>query len=315
MSKLKSENTKRRSFSHIMKTYWQFYLLLLLPLAYIAVFNYSPLYGLQIAFKDYSTRDGIWGSEWVGFEQFERFFRGGIDGTAFRIIGNTIWLSVYSLVAGFLPPIILAVSLNYVRVLKFKKTVQMISYAPHFISTVVMVGIINQFLSRTGFVNNIIVMMGGSHINFFADAAFFDDLYVWSGIWQHVGFSAIIFLGILTSVDAQLHEAATVDGANVLHRIWHIDIPVIIPTAITLLIMNTGRVLSIGFEKVFLMQNDINRQVSEIISTYVYSQSFETSLPDFSYTTAIGLFESVVGFILIVAVNRIAKKVSNGGIF
>ncbi len=305
-------SSKKRSFSQIIKTYWPYYLLLLIPLCHLLLFKYQPMYGVQIAFKDYSSRDGIWGSEWVGFENFQRFFdrNNGMD-----YVWNTIRLSVYSLIAGFPFPIILALSLNYLKSLKFKKTVQMISYAPHFISMVVLVGIILQFFSRTGLVNNVLGLFGIQPFDFMGEIDLFNDLYVWSGIWQNVGFSSIIYVGVLTSVDYTLHEAAIVDGATIMKRMWYIDFPVLIPTAVTLFIMNTGNILNVGFEKVLLMQNPLNTPVSEIISTYVYKQSFETSLPDFSYSSAVGLFQSVVGIILLLTVNKIASKVSDNGIF
>ncbi len=303
---------KKRSFSYIIQRYWQYYLLLLVPVIYIIIFKYVPMYGVQIAFKNYRAVDGIWGSEWNGFTNIMRFFeRGG----ALEKIWNTMWLSFYGLVAGFPFPIILALSLNYVKNIKFKKSVQMISYAPHFISTVVMVSVIMQFFARTGFVNNVRSLFDLQPYDFMANMALFDDLYVWSGIWQNVGFSSILYIGVLSSVDFTLHEAAIVDGANVLQRMRYVDLPSLMPTAITMLILNTGQILNVGFEKVFLLQNPLNLPVSEIISTYVYKQSFTQSLPDFGYTTAIGLFQSLVGFILLLSVNKIANKINNSGIF
>lgn len=309
---LERKTNPGRKISISLSRYWQYYVLLLLPVLYIIIFNYIPMYGVQIAFKNYRAADGIWGSEWIGLGNFKRFFQ---SGGALRIIFNTIRLSLYSLIAGFPFPIILALSLSYVRRHFFKKTVQMISYAPHFISTVVMVGILMQFLSRNGFVNNVRSLFGIEPFLFMAEVSLFDDLYVWSGIWQNVGFSSIIYIGVITSVDYQLHEAAIVDGANVLRRMWHIDLPAIIPTAVTMFIMSVGNVLNVGFEKVFLMQNTMNTTVSEIISTYTYKMGFQSTIPDYSYTTAVGLFQSLVGFVLLLLVNRLARKVSDSSIW
>lgn len=309
---LERKKTLNQKIVFVFTRYWQYYVLLLIPILYIIIFNYIPMYGVQIAFKNYRAGDGIWGSEWIGFANFERFFQ---SGGASRIIMNTIRLSLYSLIAGFPFPIILALSLSYMRRHFLKKTIQMISYAPHFISTVVMVGILMQFLSRNGFVNNMRGLFGLEPFLFMGEVSLFDDLYVWSGIWQNVGFSSIIYIGVITSVDYQLHEAAIVDGASVLRRIWHIDLPAIIPTAVTMFIMNVGNILNVGFEKVFLMQNTMNTTVSEIISTYTYKMGFQSTIPDYSYTTAIGLFQSLIGFILLVVVNRFARKVSNNSIW
>lgn len=316
MKKTKKANVqndvKKGGLKYAIMTYWQYYILLIIPVIYLVVFKYIPMYGVQLAFKDYDMRAGILDSPWVGWDNFSRFFS---NVNAPTIILNTFKLSIYSLVAGFPFPILLALGLSYVKNAFFKKSVQMISYAPHFISTVVMVGVILQFFSRTGLINNIISMSGGTIVNFTGISSLFNDLYVWSGIWQNVGFSAIIYIGVLASVDEQLHEAAIVDGAGILKRIWYIDFPTLIPTAVTLFIMNLGQILNVGFEKVYLMQNSLNLGESEIISTYTYKMAFESSLPDYSYTTAIGLFQSLVGFILIVIVNKIANKVSNNGIW
>ena len=305
-------DNNKKGFSFYLKKYWPYYALLAIPVIYIFIFKYIPMYGVQIAFKDYRASDGIWGSEFVGWENFIRFFE---IGNAWTYIKNTFTLSIYGMVAGFPFPIILALSLNYVRNIFFKKTVQMISYAPHFISLVVLVGIIIQFFARNGFVNYVTGLFGLEPYNFMANPDLFADIYVWSGVWQNVGFSSILYLGILSSVDYNLHEAAIVDGATIYKRMWYIDLPVIMPTAVTMLVMNTGYILSLGFEKVYLMQNPLNLQVSEIISTYTYKMSFETPLPDFGYSSAIGLFQSAIGFVLLLVVNKIANKVNNSGIF
>lgn len=288
---------------------WQLSLMILLPLIYLILFKYVPLLGVQIAFKDYSFKDGIWGSEWVGLEHFIRFFE---SYQFIRVLKNTLYLSVYQLAASFPMPILLALSLNSIGNEKYKKVVQTVTYAPHFISTVVIVGLLFQLLdSRIGLVNSFIELIGLTKIEFFANADMFSSVYVWSGVWQNVGYSSIIYLGVLAGVDPELYEAAVVDGANKLEKVIHIDIPAILPTATILLIMNLGRVLRIGFEKVLLLQNALNMEKSEVISTYVYKVGLASSRADFSYATAIGLFNSVIGFILIVIVNRIAKKMGD----
>lgn len=292
----------------LIKKNYQLYLIILLPVIYILVFNYYPMYGAQIAFRDYVPTKGIWGSEWVGLDNFTRFFK---RQDAWRIIGNTLSLSIYQLIAGFPIPIILALSLNSAKDGMFKKSVQTITYAPHFISVVVMVGIVMQFLApRTGIINKIIEILGGTPTNFMGEPEYFRSIYVWSGVWQTTGWGSIIYLAALAGIDPSLHEAAIVDGASRFQRILHIDIPGIMPTAIILLIMNTGQIMNIGFEKVFLMQNPLNLRTSEIISTYVYKVGLASSAGDFSYSTAIGLFNSVINFVLIVAVNQIAKRVT-----
>lgn len=292
----------------LIKKNYQLYLIILLPVIYVLVFNYYPMYGAQIAFRDYVPTKGIWGSEWVGLDNFTRFFK---RQDAWRIIGNTLSLSIYQLIAGFPIPIILALSLNSARDGMFKKTVQTVTYAPHFISVVVMVGIVMQFLApRTGIINKIIEILGGTPTNFMGEPEYFRSIYVWSGVWQTTGWGSIIYLAALAGIDPSLHEAAIVDGASRFQRILHIDIPGIMPTAIILLIMNTGQIMNIGFEKVFLMQNPLNLRTSEIISTYVYKVGLASSAGDFSYSTAIGLFNSVINFVLIVAVNQIAKRVT-----
>lgn len=287
----------------------QLYVLFALPLLYFIVFKYIPMAGVQIAFKNYRAIDGIWNSPFVGLAQFERLFS---TYQFTRIVKNTLIISVYSLLVGVPFPMILALSLNYVRNRRFKKTVQMVSYAPYFISTVVMCSMILQFLSpRTGFINQLISALGGAEINFIGNPEMFSSIYVWTGLWQGVGYSSIIYLAALAGISPELHEAALMDGANVFQRIWHIDLPGILPTAVILLIMNTGQLLNVGFEKVLLLQNPLNLRTSEIIDTYVYKMGLSGNVPNFSFATAIGLFKSVVGLILITSVNALAKRVSS----
>ncbi len=285
---------------------WQLYTLLVLPVVYVLVFKYYPMYGAQIAFKDYIASKGITGSEWVGFKHFIRFFNSYEFG---KLMKNTLIISVYSLLAGIPFPIILALSLNYVKNQFFKKTVQMITYAPHFISVVVMVGIILELLEpRKGLVNLLLVQLGFEPINFMAIPEYFSSIYVWSGIWQNVGFSCIIYLAALAGVDPAQHEAAVIDGANKFQRMLHIDLPSIIPVMIILLILNTGNILDLGFEKVLLMQNSLNARTSEVIDTFVYKVGLASQAMNYSYSTAINLFKSIVGLILLVTVNSIARR-------
>lgn len=276
-------------------------------IAFFIIFAYLPLYGIQIAFKDFSAFKGIWDSPWVGFKHFERFF----DSYYFwRLIKNSFLLGVYSLAIGFPIPIILALMLNEVKSNRFKKFVQTITYAPYFLSTVVIVGMLFIFLSpRTGLINHIIQAFGGDPIAFMTSAGWFKTLYVFSDVWQTAGWSSIIYLASLSGIDTQLHEAAKVDGATKLQRIWHINIPGIMPTIVILLILNLGSVLSIGFEKVLLMQNNLNMSGSDIISTYVYRSGILDA--QYSFSTAVDLFNSIINFVLLVTVNYVARRVND----
>lgn len=285
---------------------WQLYLLCLPALVFIFIFEYGPMYGLQIAFRDYSPAKGIWDSAWVGMKNFNRFFQ---SPQFFTLLKNTLVISVYSLVAGFPFPIILALILNQVRGRRFKKTVQMVVYAPHFISVVVLCGMISVFLApSTGIVNNVLGMLGLGKIPFLAKASMFPHIFVWSEIWQNTGWGMIIYLAALSSISPELYEAARMDGAGKLQRIWHVDIPGILPQIVILFIMRTGSFMNVGFQKAFLLQNPLNLGTSEIISTYVYKIGLLNA--QFSYSTAIGLFNTVINIILILSVNRICKTLN-----
>lgn len=292
-----------------LKQNWQLYVLVALPILYIIIFKYIPMYGAQIAFRKFTPVKGITGSPWVGLANFIRF----VKSPQFWVLTkNTLGLSIYSLIAGFPIPIILALALNYAVNQRFKKIVQMTTYIPHFISVVVMVGLLMQVLNtRTGAVNHIIKFFAGKPIDFIGNANYFRSLYVWSGIWQGAGWGSIIYIAALSGVSPELHEAATIDGATKLQRIWHVDIPSIIPTAVIMFILDAGKILSVGFEKVILMQNPLNTSVSEVIETYVYKISLGSPLGNYSYAAAIGLMQCVINFALIILVNRIAKKVSS----
>ncbi len=284
---------------------WILYAFLLPTLLYLAVFQYAPLYGVQIAFKKFVPSKGIWDSAWVGLAHFKKFFFSYMFGDLLR---NTILLSVYQLIAAFPFPIILALLLNYSVSNRLRKVTQMVTYAPHFISTVVLVGMMMVFMSQSGIFNQLLGKLGAKPIPFLSDASLFRHIYVWSHIWQRTGYNSVIYIAALAGVSPELHEAAIVDGANKLQRIWHVDVPAILPTAIILLIMNTGNVLSIGFEKVYLMQNDLNLGVSEIISTYVYKIGLLSA--QYSYSTAIGLFNNVINLIILLSVNKLADRMS-----
>lgn len=302
-----ARKTSVQHFLMRMRNCWRLYVIFLLPLIYLVVFKYLPMYGAQIAFKSYRIADGIGNSPWAGFVHFERFFTSKDFGLVMR---NTILISVYSLLAGFPIPILLAICLNYTRSERFKKLVQMVTYAPYFISTVVLVGMVMQFLApRTGLFNNVRALFGLDSLNFMGEAQYFRTIYVWSGIWQGAGYGAVVYLAALAGIDPSLHEAAIVDGASKLRRIWHVDLPGIMPTAIILLILNTGQILNTGFEKILLLQNPVNMRTSEVIDSYVYSVGLASQTINFSYPTAVGLFKSVVCLIMIVTVNQIARRV------
>jgi len=292
---------------------WQLYALLFLPLVWLVVFRYAPMYGAQIAFRDYSPAFGIEGSPWVGLANFERFF----NSYYFKpVIVNTLIISFYSLLAGFPIPIILALSVNQVKMRLFRNSVQMITYAPHFISTVVIVGMLFQFLHpRVGFIASLANLFGMAPPNLMGDPGAFAHIFVWSGVWQEMGFGAIIYLAVLSTIDPALHEAAVVDGASRLQRIRYIDIPGLLPTAMVLLVLSTGRVLEVAFEKVYLMQSPLNLGVAEVINTYVYRVGLLSPILDFSYSTAIGLLKGVVGLLLLITVNYAARRLTDNGLW
>lgn len=287
------------------KNHYRLYLMLALPLAYLILFCYVPMGSLIIAFEDYSVRQGIFKSQWIGLLQFEKIFS---TPTFVQLLRNTLALSLYSFVAGFPMPILLALALNECPSRIFKKTVQSITYAPYFLSTVVVVSIMTQFFhTRTGLVNNVIVGLGGSARNFMGETQSFRHLYVWSGVWKSAGYSAVLYLASLSSVDASLHEAAILDGANKVQRVIHVDLPSILPTVVISMILSLGSLMSLGYEKAYLMQNDLNMSVSEILSTYVYKRGLQDI--QYSYSTALGLFNSLCNLLLICLANFIARKV------
>lgn len=282
---------------------YQLYLLLLPTLVYFIIFQYGPMYGLQIAFKNYSPGKGIWGSDWSGFDHFLRFFN---SAQFWPTLQNTLVISLYELVL-FPIPIILALLMNQLISSKMKRTVQTIVYAPHFISMVVLVGMMYLFLNpRSGLFNIGLGAIGIDPVNFMAEPGWFKSLFVWSNVWQNAGWGTIIYLAALTSINPELHEAAIVDGASKMQRIRNIDLPGIMPTVMILLILNMGSFMSVGFEKAYLMQNAMNAGSSEIIQTYVYKVGIVGA--QFSYSAAIGLFNNVVNFIVLITMNTLAKR-------
>ncbi len=285
---------------------WRLYLFLLVPIIYIILFAYAPMVGAQIAFRDYDFTLGIWGSEWVGFENFAKFFRYHDFG---RILWNTLSVSLYSLIASFPLPIILALILHSFPGKRYTKVVQTVLYMPHFISVVVMIGMIMQLFNPLSGVFGLAyqAVTGSIMPDIFANPGAFSHIYVWSGIWQGLGWGSIIYMAALSGVDMELHESAQIDGASRFQRVLHIDLPAILPTASIMLIMNAGGIMNIGFEKVLLLQNDLNRSRSEVISTYVYKVGLMSG-GDFSYATAVGLFNSVINFALLIIVNYVTKR-------
>ncbi len=293
---------RKKVRSHL-KRYWVLYLFLLPAVLDVLVFRYLPMYGIQIAFKNYKVRAGIQGSEWVGLKYFLQFIN---SPNFYQIMRNTLLLSFYNLLFGFPVPIILAVMINEIRRSWFKKATQMLTYIPHFISMVAVVGLIHLMLNReSGIINMVIESFGGTAVNFIGVSSAYRTLYVVSEIWQHAGWGTIIYLAALSAVDMDSVEAARIDGASRLQKIIYIDLPTILPTIVILLILRAGTVLNIGFEKVYLLQNDLNRDVSEIIPTYIYRLGILNG--QFSYSTAIGLFNNIINALLLVAVNQASR--------
>lgn len=304
---VKKKNNKVNLGKRIYKAR-QLYLLLALPLLYLVIFKYYPMLGLQVAFKDYTIQGGIWGSEWVGFKYFEKLIK---DYNFKKMLLNTLRLSLYSLCMTSIVPVILALAINCVQNTKVKKLAQTITYLPHFVSIVVLVGILNQIFNPIiGLYGNVVQKLTGERaLDILGIPSAFLHMYVWSGVWHNAGYSSVVYISALAASDQELHEAAQIDGASRLQRVFYVDIPTILPTVVIMLILNVGKVMGLGFEKAYLMQNSLNLAYSEIISTYVYKTAFGTS-SNFSYSTAIGLFNSVINFILIISVNKISKKVS-----
>ena len=282
---------------------WQLYALLLIPVVLTFVYKYIPMYGIQIAFRDFNPSLGYLKSQWVGFDWFVRFFKAP---TFARMIKNTILISVFGLLWSFPVPIILSHIINQVRFPRYKRIVQTVLYAPHFISVMIICGMIRIFLSPTGGLLNLIM---GTQVDFLTHSEFFRTIFIASGIWQDAGWGCIIYLATLANVDPGLYEAAKVDGASVFQRIWNIDIPELMPMVILNLIMAAGGIMNVGFEKVWLLQTDLNKATSDVIAVYVYEQGIVAA--KYSYSTAIGLFNTAINIVLLIVVNRITSKLSD----
>ncbi len=296
----------RRSFTR----HWQLYLVMLPAVLYFLIFKYIPMAFAVIAFKDYNVVQGVWGSPWVGMKYFDLFFGNPVF---WALIKNTLGLNLYALVVGFPIPIILAICLNEIRNGFFKRFTQQITYAPYFISTVILVSMIMLVLSpRVGVVNQGLQALGLQPINFLGQPDLFPSIFVWSGVWQFSGYGAVIYLAALAGIDPTLHEAARIDGASRLQKIRHVDLPGIMPVILVILILNVGNLLAVGFEKVFLLQNPLNLNTSEVISTYVYKIGLLNA--NYSFATAVGLFNSAVNMILLVIVNTVVKRSSESGV-
>lgn len=294
-----------------MKKNWILYVMIAPVVVYYIVFAYTPMYGILLAFKNYKVKQGIMGSPWVGLDHFRRFF------SAYnfkQLIGNTVGISVYSLIIGFPIPIVFALMLNYLTHNRLKKVVQMVSYAPYFISTVVICGMITIFMAPdTGILNVIRGFFGLESVNFLAKPEWFKSIYVWTGVWQGMGWSSIIYISALAGVDYEMHEAAIVDGATKIQRMIHVDLPSIKPTILMLLILQMGSLMNVGFEKVYLLQNTLNKSAASVISTYVYEVGLINS--DYGYSTAVGLFNSLINLGLVVAANQLSKRFAGESLF
>lgn len=300
----------RRPLSVRLHRSGQYYLLLLPAFVYVLIFCYGPMYGLQIAFRNYKMSLGVTGSPWVGLRNFEMFFGSYYFPTLMR---NTFTLSLYMLLFSFPVPIIIALIINELKG-GFKRVLQTVLYAPHFISTVVLVGMLTIMLSPSmGIVNTLLCHFGADPVYFMGDPGFFRPVYIISGIWQDMGWNAIIYIAALSGVDPALHEAAELDGASRIQRIIHINLPCILPTIVIMLIMQLGSIATISYEKIFLMQNDLNLEVSEVISTYVYKRGLVNN--NYSFATAVGLFNNLINVAMLLVANTVSRKVSETSLF
>ena len=297
---------KKRRVGYYIKRDWILYAMLILPMAYYIVFKYAPMYGVTVAFKNYNIFQGVMGSEWVGLKHFITFFN---DPNFGRLIRNTLSISILSLIFGFPAPMIFALLINEIRQNKFKRVVQTISYIPHFISLVVICGLIKDFVARDGFITILIAHLTGMEpTNLLNNPSYYYPIYILSSIWQGMGWDAIIYIAALSAVDVSLYEAATIDGAGKWKQVLHVTIPTILPTIIIMFIMRVGNLLNVGYEKTLLLYNPLTYERADIISSSVYRMAFETQ--QWSYSTAVGLFNSAVNFILVIIVNKICDRVS-----
>ncbi|HET0718209.1 TPA: sugar ABC transporter permease [Streptococcus pneumoniae] len=293
---------------HIQK-YWILYLMMIPATVLLILFTYGPMYGIIMAFQDFTVFKGYTGSPFVGLKHFQRLFS---DPLFYRLFKNTFMVGVLDFLFSFPAPLIFALILNEVRKVKFKSVVQSISYLPHFIPLVVMVGIIFELFGSYGIINSLLSSLGMEPISFFTKSEWFLPLYIGSGVWKTIGWGSIIYMGALTNIDSTLYEAADMDGANRWHKMWHVTLPSLRPTVVTLFILNAGGIMQVGFEKVFLMSSPATYEVSDVLSTYVYRQGILNS--DFSYSAAVGLFNNIVALLFVLLANKIAKKLGEEGI-
>ncbi|HGS2155562.1 protein LplB [Streptococcus pneumoniae] len=293
---------------HIQK-YWILYLMMIPATVLLILFTYGPMYGIIMAFQDFTVFKGYTGSPFVGLKHFQRLFS---DPLFYRLFKNTFMVGVLDFLFSFPAPLIFALILNEVRKVRFKSVVQSISYLPHFIPLVVMVGIIFELFGSYGIINNLLSSLGMEPISFFTKSEWFLPLYIGSGVWKTIGWGSIIYMGALTNIDSTLYEAADMDGANRWHKMWHVTLPSLRPTVVTLFILNAGGIMQVGFEKVFLMSSPATYEVSDVLSTYVYRQGILNS--DFSYSAAVGLFNNIVALLFVLLANKIAKKLGEEGI-
>lgn len=311
MHNMKEGTSVRKSSKKKWKEILPLLLMLSIPLGFLILFHYVPMYGIQIAFRNYKPVRGITGSEWVGLKYFQKLFA---TPTFLKLVKNTLSLTIMSLLISFPAPIVLALLLNYMPFKRYAKAVQTVSYLPHFISTIVIIGIMKQMFNTSyGVVNNILELLGMAKIDFMGMPQYFRAMYIGSNIWQGIGWNAIIYISALAAVDPNLHESAVLDGASKIQRMWHIDLPTIKPTIVILLIMNFSGIMSASFEKTYAMQTDLNLSVSETLNTYVYKVGMQQA--NFSYAAAVGLFQSLVGFVLLMIVNQICRKLNETSLF
>ncbi len=303
----RSSNMRMKSYRYLnlIKKNREIYLLAIPVIAYFLIFCYGPMYGAIIAFKQYSPGKGIWGSKWVGFKNFEAFFK---DVYFMRTLRNTLIISFLDIIFGFPAPIILALMMNELRSRRYQKVVQTITYMPHFISTVVVCGMLVQFCSLSGIFNDIVEMLGGKRVSMLMQPSLFRTIYIGSGIWQQTGWNSIVYLAALTAVDVELYDAAKVDGANKWNQTIHVTLPCIMPTIIIMLILKIGKIMNVGFEKIMLLYNPSTYETGDVISSYAYRKGLEDF--NYSYSTTISLFNSIVNFILVIGANTISRRVN-----
>ena len=300
-----------RRLSRTLGLYWEYYLLILVPVIYYLVFLYLPIAGNVIAFRRYAMGDSIFGSSWAGLRYFKQFMG---DGEFWRVFANTLRLSVTSLVFGFPAPIIFAILINEVGNKRFKRSVQLISYMPHFLSMVIVIGILQELVAPDkGTINQLIIALGGKSIDFMTKPQWFRTLYIGSSIWQDMGWSAIIYLAALTGIDPQLYEAAAIDGANRWNQTVHVTFASILPTVTMMFIMAVGRLVSVGYEKVLLMYNEFTMPTADVISTFVFRKGIQGGM--YSYATAVGLFEAVIAFILVFTANAMSRRLTESALW